>query len=78
VGARSSCSIPVLGARSRPSGLEDFLKAYGVQVNEDLVIDPGRRLPFFDLSAVYVSEFHSHPVVDGMQGLAVLLPVARS
>ena len=69
---------PVLGARSRPSGLEDFLKAYGVQVNEDLVIDPGRRLPFFDLSAVYVSEFHSHPVVDGMQGLAVLLPVARS
>ncbi len=69
---------PVLGNRSRPSGLEDLVKAYGVQVNNDLVIDPGRRLPFFDLSAVYVNEFRSHPVVDGMQGLAVLLPVARS
>ena len=69
---------PVLGNRSRPSGLEEFVKAYGVQVNNDLVIDPGRRLPFFDLSAVYVNEFRSHPVVDGMQGLAVLLPVARS
>jgi len=69
---------PVLGNRTRPSGLEEFLKGYGVQVNSDLVVDPGRRLPFFDLSAVYVNEFRSHPVVDGMQGLAVLLPVARS
>ena len=69
---------PVLGDRSRPSGLEDLVKGYGVQVDNDLVVDPGRRLPFFDLSAVYVSDFRSHPVVDGMQGLAVLLPVARS
>ncbi len=69
---------PVLGARAQPSGLEDLVKAYGVQVGNDLVIDPGRRLPFFDLSAVYVSDFRAHPVVNGMQGLAVLLPVARS
>lgn len=69
---------PVLGARQRPSGLEDLLAGYGAQVDNDLVVDPGRRLPFFDLSAVYVNEFRSHPVVDGMQGLAVILPVARS
>ncbi len=69
---------PVLGNRSQPSGLEELVKGYGAQVNNDLVIDPGRRLPFFDLSAVYANEFRSHPVVDGMQGLAVLLPVARS
>jgi ABC-type uncharacterized transport system involved in gliding motility auxiliary subunit len=69
---------PVLAKQQRASGLEEFLKAYGVQVNDDLVIDPARKLPFFDLSAVYVSDFRSHPAVDGLQGLAVLLPVARS
>jgi len=69
---------PVLGQQQRPSGLEDFLKGYGVQVDNDLVIDPSRKLPFFDVSAVYVTDFRSHPVVDGLQGLAVLLPVARS
>ncbi|HPC83382.1 MAG TPA: GldG family protein [Thermoanaerobaculaceae bacterium] len=69
---------PVLGPRAASSGLEELLKGYGVQVNNDLVVDPGRRLPFFDISAVYVTDFRSHPVVEGMQGLAVLLPVARS
>jgi ABC-type uncharacterized transport system involved in gliding motility auxiliary subunit len=69
---------PVLAKQQRASGLEEFLKAYGVLVNDDLVIDPARKLPFFDLSAVYVSDFRSHPAVDGLQGLAVLLPVARS
>jgi ABC-type uncharacterized transport system involved in gliding motility auxiliary subunit len=69
---------PVLAKQQRPSGLEEFLKAYGVQVNDDLVIDPARKLPFFDLSAVYVTDFRSHAAVDGLQGLAVLLPVARS
>ncbi len=69
---------PVLGAQQRPSGLEELVKGYGVQVNSDLVIDPARKLPYFDLSAVYVTDFRSHPVVDGLQGLAVLLPVARS
>jgi ABC-type uncharacterized transport system involved in gliding motility auxiliary subunit len=69
---------PVLGGRQRPSGLEEVVARYGVSVGNDLVLDPSRRLPFFDLSAVYASEFRSHPVVDGMQGLSVLLPVARS
>ena len=69
---------PVLGAQQRPSGLEEFVKGFGVQVNSDLVIDPARKLPYFDLSAVYVTDFRSHPAVAGLQGLAVLLPVARS
>jgi ABC-type uncharacterized transport system involved in gliding motility auxiliary subunit len=69
---------PVLGPRSRPSGLEDFFKAYGVQLGNDVVLDPAKRLPFVSLAAVYADEFRSHPVVDHMQRLAVLLPVARS
>lgn len=69
---------PVLGNRSRPAGLDGLLRGYGVQVNNDLVVDPARKLPFFDLSSVYATDFRSHPVVTGMQGLAVLLPVTRS
>lgn len=69
---------PVLGERVAPSGLETLLKGYGVQVNEDLVVDPGRRLPFVGLESVYATDFRPHPVADAMQGLAVLLPVARS
>jgi ABC-type uncharacterized transport system involved in gliding motility auxiliary subunit len=69
---------PVLGDRTRPSGLEDLLKGYGIEYHDDLVVDPARKLPFFDLSAVYVTDFRSHPVVEGLNGLAVLLPVARS
>jgi ABC-type uncharacterized transport system involved in gliding motility auxiliary subunit len=69
---------PVIGQQQRPSGLEEFIKGYGVQVNDDVVVDPAKALPFFSLAAVYANEFRSHPVVDSMQGLAVLLPVARS
>jgi ABC-type uncharacterized transport system involved in gliding motility auxiliary subunit len=69
---------PVLGGQQRPSGLAPTLKDFGVEVQNDLVVDPARRLPFYDVSAVYASDFRTHPVTEGMQGLAVLLPVARS
>ncbi len=69
---------PVLGDRAQSSGLEALLKGYGVAVDNDLVVDPSKQLPFFSLAAVYVDQFRSHPVVDGMQGLAVLFPIARS
>jgi ABC-type uncharacterized transport system involved in gliding motility auxiliary subunit len=69
---------PALVEGQKTSGLEEMLRGYGVQLGNDLVVDPGRRLPFFDLSAVYVAEFRSHPVVAPMTGLAVILPVARS
>ncbi|MFH1177607.1 MAG: GldG family protein, partial [Acidobacteriota bacterium] len=69
---------PLLGGMQRPSGLEELAKGYGVLYGEDLVVDPANALPFVDLSAVFANEFRAHPVVDGMKGLAVLLPVARS
>ena len=62
----------------RPTRLEDLLAARGVTVNNDLVVDPSRRLPFYDLSAVYLDDFLSHPVTSGLEGFAVLLTVARS
>jgi ABC-type uncharacterized transport system involved in gliding motility auxiliary subunit len=62
----------------RPTRLEDMLAARGVTVNDDLVVDPSRRLPFYDLSAVYLQDFPSHPVTTGLEGFAVLFTVARS
>ncbi len=58
--------------------LEPLLKAHGVEVENDLVIDPSRRLPFFDLSAVYLTDFLPHPITQGLKGMAVLFPVTRS
>jgi ABC-type uncharacterized transport system involved in gliding motility auxiliary subunit len=62
----------------RPTRLEDMLESRGVTVNDDLVVDPSRRLPFYDLSAVYLEDFPSHPVTSGLEGFAVLFTVARS
>jgi ABC-type uncharacterized transport system involved in gliding motility auxiliary subunit len=69
---------PVLGGQQRPSGLEALAREYGVEFGDDLVIDPNNALPFVDLSTVFANDFRSHAVVDGLQGMAVVLPVARS
>ncbi len=62
----------------RPTRLEQFLSGRGIEVGDDLVIDPSRKLPFYDLSAVYLTDFTSHPVTQGLEGIAVLFTVTRS
>lgn len=62
----------------RQTRLEAFLADRGVMVNDDLVVDPSRKLPFFDLSAVYLTDFAQHPVTTGLEGIAVLFTVTRS
>ena len=62
----------------RPTRLEAFLADRGVTVRDDLVVDPSRRLPFYDLSAVYLEDFPAHGVTQGLEGFAVLFTVARS
>jgi ABC-type uncharacterized transport system involved in gliding motility auxiliary subunit len=66
------------GGTMRPTGLEAMLADRGVVVHDDLVVDPSRRLPFYDLSAVYLEDFPSHPVTRGLEGFAVLFTVSRS
>jgi ABC-type uncharacterized transport system involved in gliding motility auxiliary subunit len=65
-------------ARVRETRLEAMLADFGVEVRPDLVVDPSRRLPFYDLSAVYLDGYGTHPVTEGMDGLAVLFLVTRS
>ena len=62
----------------RQTRLEPLLAEHGVAVHDDLVVDPARKLPFYDLSAVYLTDFPSHPVTTGLEGTAVLFLVARS
>lgn len=62
----------------RSTRLEPMLAKFGVSVGDDLVIDPTKKLPFYDLSAVYLDQYRPHPVTEGMQGLAVLFLIARS
>ncbi|MGD8440284.1 MAG: GldG family protein [Holophagae bacterium] len=62
----------------RQTRLEPMLAGRGVEVGDDLVVDPSRKLPFFDLSAVYLTDFAAHPVTTGLDGVAVLFAVTRS
>jgi ABC-type uncharacterized transport system involved in gliding motility auxiliary subunit len=62
----------------RSTRLEDLLAGRGVLVGDDLVVDPSRKLPFFDLSAVYLTDFVEHPMTTGLEGIAVLFSVTRS
>jgi hypothetical protein len=66
------------GGGMRSTRLEGLLADWGVEVNDDLVVDPSKRLPFYDLSAVYLTDFGSHPVNQGLEGVAVLFTVTRS
>jgi len=62
----------------RPTRLEPLLAKRGIEVGNDLVVDPSRKLPFFDLSAVYLTDFAEHPITRGLDGIAVLFTVTRS
>lgn len=74
------CLDPLIepGGTMRTTRLEGFLAGRGVDVGNDLVVDPSRRLPFYDLSAVYLTDFPPHPITQGLEGIAVLFTVTRS
>ncbi len=62
----------------RMTRLEALLADWDVEIRADLVIDPSKKLPFYDLSAVYLDAYGAHPITEDMEGFAVLFMVARS
>lgn len=62
------------------TGLEPWLAGWGVDVGNDVVVDPALALPNFGSESFFVTDFGSHPitrsVADG--GLAVIFRLARS
>jgi len=74
---------PLLGAggvQTQSSGLEAWLADYGVKVDDDVVVDPDNRVPFFGAESFFVNSFGDHPVTDVLRQAKypVILTLARS
>lgn len=60
------------------SGLDVFLRQWGISVGNNIVVDPERRLPYVSAANLFVTDYTSHPIVNKMKTLMTLFPLARS
>jgi len=72
--------LPTPGAPPSDLGVADFLKSYGIKVNDDIVVDPANAVPLVGAETVIANHFGTHPVVRPLSegGLPLLFPIARS
>ncbi len=66
------------GGRFVPTGLEDLLAEWGLELHDDVVIDPDHRLPFFGPETFWEEPLPLHPVTSSLSGQPVLFLLARS
>ncbi len=61
-------------------GLDDWMSRLGVKLGRDVVIDPGKTVPFFGAETFFLESFGDHPVCKALTEaqLAVILSLARS
>lgn len=59
------------------TGLESVVAQYGVQVGQDLVIDPGRNIQN-DVSSPAVTEYSFHPITQDLLRTITFFPLVRS
>lgn len=73
---------PVLDPKSLSPdyGLGPWLGGYGVEIHDDLVIDPANTLPFFGAETVFTADYGFHPIVESLEQTRTptLLPLVRS
>ncbi len=60
------------------SGLEGLLAPWGIAVNNDIVVDPTRQLPFVSPANLFITTYTKHPIVEHMATFMTLFPLARS
>lgn len=62
------------------TGLEAWLAGHGVQVGQNIVVDPSNPLPFFGPETIFIQSYGDHPIVKPLAdgNLPVLMNVARS
>ena len=60
------------------AGLDEFLGRWGIALGMDIVVDPSHQLPFVSASNLLVTTYTRHPIVEKMQTLVTLFPLARS
>lgn len=62
------------------TGLDGLLVRWGVELGNDIVVDPARQLPFVSAANLFVTSYGAHPIVQRMQAgeLMTLFPLTRS
>lgn len=60
------------------TGLDDLVGRWGATLGQDIVVDPSRQLPFISAANLFVTTYTQHPIVERMQTLMTLFPLARS
>ncbi len=68
------------GAGLVTTGLESWLKGYGVEVGTDIVVDPSATLPFFGAETIFVNATGSSKIVQSLEQAKypVIVALARS
>lgn len=72
--------VPRPGAPPPDFGLAPLLSENGIELGNDIVIDPANALPLVGAETIVANRFGSHPIVRGLaaEGLPVIFPLARS
>lgn len=72
---------PILG----PGGLERtgfgaWLEGYGIELGEDIVVDPTNPLPFYSAETFFANEYENHPITEALEdaNYPVIFSLARS
>ncbi|MBI3087955.1 MAG: GldG family protein [Candidatus Omnitrophica bacterium] len=60
------------------TGLEELLATWGASVGNNIVVDPAQQIPFISAANLFVTTYTRHPIVEKMQTLMTLFPLARS
>ena len=60
------------------SGVERVAAGWGIDVGQDIVVDPAQKLPFVSAANVFITSYTDHEIVRGLEGVATLFPLARS
>jgi ABC-type uncharacterized transport system involved in gliding motility auxiliary subunit len=82
-GGRALLLLDPAFAAGRPTrildlGLSGLLGAWGVRLDDDVVVDPKGRVPLMGAETLFANSFRPHPITKPLEGSAVLLPLARS
>lgn len=60
------------------TGLKGFLGKWGVDMGEDVVIDPSSSIPFVGPTTLLLGEYPRHDITEPLRGLATVFSLARS
>jgi ABC-type uncharacterized transport system involved in gliding motility auxiliary subunit len=72
---------PVLGASGlEHTGFGPWLEGYGVELGDDIVVDPANPLPFYSAETFFANQYDSHPITEALEdaNYPVIFSLARS